>query len=161
MAGDGQISEAQQRRYVMKTVQPYSILPCTTHPSYCLHPLFSFFLMKLQTTFFFFFTPLLFSSGLSSWSTTLGTRCDVKSRCLRICSSQRGLKNGNENAQLPWQVTGIIEIMRALYAVIILMNLVKSGFIAELKHIQGWYLNAPVSISILTGLCYLYTPNTN
>ena len=41
MAGDGQIRRAQQRQSVMKTVQPYSILPCPTHPSYCLHPVFS------------------------------------------------------------------------------------------------------------------------
>lgn len=49
-------------------------------------------------------------------------------------------KNRSEDTLLPGRVTGITEIMRAPYAVIILMNLVESGFIAQLKQsiqIQG------------------------
>lgn len=123
MAGDGHIRKAQQRRCVMKTVQPYSILPCPTHPSYCLHPLFS--LSHVASNHLFILL------GLSSWNATWG-RSIIRGLISQKCTPL-GMVWKSESTLPPWQVTGIREIMRAPYAVIILMNLVKIGFIAQLN----------------------------
>lgn len=151
MAGDGHIRKAQQRRRVMKTVQPYSILPCPTHATYCLHPLFS-----LSCSF----KPRLFYSAQSfKYKHNLGTKYNMRFGCWEIYSAQYGFKkkkNRSENALLPWQVRGIMEIMRAPDAVIILNQLGGKWFYCTTGTVNTHprvISNAyEFSFSILTGL---------
>lgn len=54
MAGDGHIRKAQQRRCVMKTVQPYNILPLSRSPISLPSSLVFSCLTKLHTAFVFY-----------------------------------------------------------------------------------------------------------
>lgn len=118
MAGDGPIRRAQQR-WAMKTAEPYSIPPCPAHPSYCLHHLFS--LSRAASNH------LLILRGLSSWNAA----CEGLVSEDALVSAWRGetevrTHRSHDRLQELW------EIMRAPYAVIILMNFANSGFYCTL-----------------------------
>lgn len=79
------------------------------------------------------FKPPFYSPRAFQLKCNLRTQYNTRFDFSEMYSSRYGLKNRSESTLPPWQVTGIREIMRAPYAVIILMNLVKNGFIAQLN----------------------------
>ncbi len=101
----GILGKAQQRRCLMKTVQPYRVLRCPTHPYHCLHPLFFLISRSFKPAFLFI---LVFQVENATWGQSI-----MWGLVSEKWTPHTGLKNRSENALLPWQVSGITGIMRA------------------------------------------------